>query len=218
MELVPGQDLQAHIGKRTFAPGELLELMAEVADAVQHAHEHGVIHRDLKPANIIVRDEDRTPVLTDFGLAWSVSGSGVQSSTRTRVGTPLFMSPEQVREEEVDGRCDIWALGVVLFYGLTGRPPFWGKGTDALFAAILAGQVAPTGAGPEVDAVVGRALATDRSQRYPTASALASELRRVARLATPGAAPAATGRRWLVPLAVAAALVALALVALLLLR
>lgn len=220
MELVPGQDLQAHIGKRTFAPRALLELMAEVADAVQHAHEHGVVHRDLKPANIIVREPDRTPVLTDFGLAWSVSGSGIQSSARTRVGTPLFMSPEQVREEEVDGRCDIWALGVILFYGLTGRPPFWGKGPDALFAAIVAGQVAPTGAGPEVDAVVRRALAVDRSERYPTASALASDLRRAAERArpAPGTAPPSAGRRWLVPLAVVAALVAVVLVALLLAR
>ncbi|MCO5166113.1 MAG: serine/threonine protein kinase [Planctomycetes bacterium] len=193
MELVEGDDLQAHIVRGTFDRPALIELVAKVADAVHHANEAGIIHRDLKPANVIVRASDQAPILTDFGLAATLHGPGVRSTPGSVIGTPLFLAPEQVRGEAVDARCDVYALGVMLYMSLTGgHAPLVARDRQALYEKILRDAPPPPSRfdpriEPALDALCLRALAKDPAARFQTAADLAAALRAVTRGEAPPA-------------------------------
>src|SRR5262249_208680 len=149
MELVEGPTLAERIAQGPMAIEEALAIAKQIAEALEYAHERGVIHRDLKPANIKVTKEGRVKVL-DFGLAKAMStetpaGSPESSPTLTMrstqagviLGTAAYMAPEQARGHEADKRADIWAFGVVVYEMLTGRQLFTGATVSDTLAAVL---------------------------------------------------------------------------------
>jgi len=148
MELVVGQTLAEQLCTGALASEEALAVSRQIAEALEAAHERGVIHRDLKPANVKVTPEGRVKVL-DFGLAKAFVGNGITDLSRAPtlteldtvegafLGTPAYMSPEQVRGKLVDKRTDIWAFGCVLYELLTGRPAFPGETLPDTIAAVL---------------------------------------------------------------------------------
>ncbi|MGE0709928.1 MAG: protein kinase [Planctomycetota bacterium] len=143
MDLVEGGESLHRRLKRSEDPPPLrwrLEVLEQVARAVDHAHQKGVVHRDLKPANVLL-DPTGRPLVADFGLAKDEeSEQGELTRTQDRLGTPLFMAPEQIRlgAATVDGRADVWALGVILFVALSGRYPFRSRTVLDLYSRILA--------------------------------------------------------------------------------
>ena len=163
------------------ALGPALRLTREAADGLDYAHRQGVIHRDVKPENILL-DEGHA-IVADFGIARAVSAAADPHLTQAgvMVGTPAYMSPEQAEDTALDGRCDIYALGAVLFELLAGEPPFTGTTPIAIIAQRITGP-APTlreaGASvpPTVEALVARALARERDDRFPTAADLGRAL------------------------------------------
>ncbi|HEU4928120.1 MAG TPA: protein kinase, partial [Vicinamibacterales bacterium] len=190
MELVVGPPITDYADARKLSSNERVELAALVCDAVQHAHQRGVLHRDLKPANILVAP-DGQPKLLDFGVATAIGGrldlSTIASDPGRLVGTLPFMSPEQVlgRPGGVDTRSDVYALGVLLFRLLTHTLPF---GSDAPPLLELARRIVadepprlsefdPSLHG-ELETIVGCALSKERDRRYASAADLAGDLRR----------------------------------------
>lgn len=155
-------------------PHEALRVVREIATALDLAHRHGVVHRDVKPENIL-RDDDGDHVLSDFGIAQLASASTVLSREGSTAGTPAYMAPERWRGLDVDGRADLYSLGVVLHQLLTGRVPYsgsdgWAIGMQHLHAPLpqLSGNLAT------VQPLLDRMLAKDRADRFPSGSALAS--------------------------------------------
>ena len=128
MRLLTGGDLRDRI-KAGLSEEQSLSLLSQVASAFAHAHKNGFVHRDVKPENIVF-DERENPVLTDFGIAKALHGDTKVTATGVSVGTPKYISPEQARGRDVDGRTDLYSLGVILYEMLTGNAPFDGK--DAL--------------------------------------------------------------------------------------
>jgi serine/threonine protein kinase len=138
MQLVDGGTLKQQLDALREPPGtgamDLLEanrIFKQLADALAYAHRKGIIHRDIKPVNVLM-DSGNRPILTDFGIAKVLEGSKELTRPGAGVGTPEYMSPEQCKGEAVDGRADIYALGIMLFETLTGRTPFVGDNYPAL--------------------------------------------------------------------------------------
>lgn len=163
-----------------------LDIVLEVCAALRIAHAQGVIHRDLKPANVILEDGKKV-VVVDFGMSKIVTGAGTGTTNLTAhnmvFGTPEYMSPEQARGDELDARCDVYAVGVMLYELLTGKPPFTGATPLGVLTEHLTGTIAPPSMrAPEgrvtkaLESVVMHALARDRDHRYPSASALAAAI------------------------------------------
>jgi serine/threonine-protein kinase PpkA len=155
-----------------------VSVIAQIAGALEFAHQHGVVHRDLKPANIMFRDTG-TPVLTDFGIARYQDGSGMRlTQTGMLVGTPTYMSPEQINGVTVDGRADQYSLGILFYELLTGAPPFRGDTPIAVLMAHLTRTPAPL---PQefrsFQDVFDRMLAKDREARYPNLLDFAEDLK-----------------------------------------
>ncbi len=133
--------LKERIGKkRKIPPEESFHIVLQVADALFHAHAKGYIHRDIKPDNIMFR-QDGTPVVLDFGIAKSLNSGTKLTRTGMSVGTPQYMSPEQCNAETLDGRSDIYSLGVVLYEMLTGKPPYTGNDTMSVVMKHLKAPV-----------------------------------------------------------------------------
>ena len=175
MRLVRGTNLKELLAEGTLTPERALELLAQIADALDAAHAQDVVHRDVKPPNILV-DEAGKAFLADFGLT-----RGTSQETLTRagayVGTLDYVSPEQIRGEQLTARSDLYALGAVLYECLTGGVPFPRESEAALLYAHLSDMPPPPsamrpGLPPALDAVVARALAKDPADRYGTATAL----------------------------------------------
>jgi transcriptional regulator with XRE-family HTH domain len=194
MELLDGQSLGQIIGAQQqsdpagrpegtgatqmgTSPRRVQQLMLQVLAALGCAHEHGIVHRDIKPDNIMVLAGDQVKV-TDFGIARllrPIDTLSTMTSTGMTMGTPLYMAPEQIRGERVDGRADLYAVGAVLYELVTGRPPF--QGHDPLTVAVNhleQAPVPPSGVNPRVpkdwDGVILKALAKDPAQRFQSAA------------------------------------------------
>ena len=177
MELVEGRPLDAMLAGGPLTVERAVRLVTQVADALAHAHERGVVHRDLKSANVVVTPEGRAKVL-DFGLAKRLLGEELDEATTelgatltvpgSVVGTLAYMAPEQLRGQAADERSDVWALGVVLHEMLGGRRPFVAETGFALSAAILNEPPAslPEEVPVAVRAVVERCLAKDAGERF----------------------------------------------------
>jgi serine/threonine protein kinase len=193
MELLPGVDLESLM--RSGEPlllEEKLDAIVQVLRGLHFAHEHGIVHRDIKPSNIRLL-EDGTAKIMDFGIA-KLGASGV-TKTGMMVGTVHYMSPEQIRGKTLDGRSDVFSAGVILYELLSGSRPFVSDNPTAILYKIINDPAPPldpaaTGAAPDLQAIVERALAKDAESRYPSAGLMADELGAVgARLRGP-AAPA----------------------------
>ena len=192
MELVDGRPLDELIPAEGFPADRVVELATPLAEAIAAAHDKGLVHRDLKPANILVTSDQHVKVL-DFGLAKDVHAVGhdghtVTSYGRTHpgviMGTPLYMSPEQISGAEVDHRTDVFSLGIILFEMLTGHRPFRGASPAELTAAILR-DPPPTVTKPDVPSslitLIDQCLAKAAGGRLQSARLLASGLRDISR-------------------------------------
>lgn len=185
MELVDGESLAARLRRGDFpTQREALELVALVAEALGAAHQAGVVHRDVKPANILIGRDGRVKV-SDFGVAKAVGEATGLTRTGTTVGSPAYMSPEQVRGEHVDARSDLFSLGVILYEMLLRKRPFPAETLTTLVYQILnadpfADPQAFGSLSPEVVAFLKRCLAKDPAQRIPDAAAFAAQARALA--------------------------------------
>ena len=164
-EYVRGETLRSEIARGPIAPERARAIAADIAGALAAAHEAGVIHRDLKPENVLIKPDGGVKVV-DFGIA-QIEGPEATRLTRTgsMLGTPAYMAPEQLLGETVDGRADIYALGIVLSEMLTGRHPLQGRGAGR--------NVHLTG---PFGTIIGRCLNADPANRYESARDLAAEL------------------------------------------
>jgi tetratricopeptide (TPR) repeat protein len=182
MAFVEGSTVSRLISRGPLPVSEALGLMIQVLGGLDAAHRAGIVHRDIKSSNLIV-DRGGNASILDFGLALRPQ-TGRITGTGYRTGTPSYMSPEQVRGENVDHRTDIWSAGVVLFEMLTGRLPF-GRDSDisALYGIVNEPIPSPSslrsGIAPAVEQVVGKALAKDPEERWQSAAQMAAELRRL---------------------------------------
>ncbi|MET8870058.1 serine/threonine-protein kinase [Nonomuraea sp. NPDC004580] len=181
MRYVDGLDLRRLIHDRGPLPlGPANQIFAQTAAALDAAHAHDLIHRDVKPANILLAGDH--VYLTDFGITKHRSSISGLTQTDQFIGTPRYMSPEQINKEHIDGRCDQYALACVVYEALSGRLPFQRENDIALLWAHLAEQPVPLSQirpelPPQVDAVMSRALAKSPEQRYATCSEFVAALR-----------------------------------------
>ena len=195
MELLDGQDLTTHVTKATLLPPEkTVDYVATVADALDYAHKQGIVHRDIKPANVMLL-KDGSIRVADFGIARITASS--KTATGTVMGTPSYMSPEQVAGRKVDGRSDLFSLTVALYELLTGEKPFkGGEGIGTLLFQIANDphpnvlEINPA-LPPALKTVIDKGLAKNPDQRYQSGSELAAALRAaLAGAAAPAPAPA----------------------------
>ena len=187
MEYVDGESLKDRLEQGPLPPGDALPIAIEVVEALEAAHGKGIHHRDIKPANIMLTKTDHAKVM-DFGLAKQVIplegiGSAVETVTEltcggSTVGTPAYMSPEQLRCQAADARSDIWALGVTLYEMVAGARPFHGQSGFELTSAILNQEPRPlpSQVPAELGAVIGRCLEKDPGKRYQQAGQLREAL------------------------------------------
>jgi serine/threonine protein kinase len=180
MEFLKGTELRERMKQGGISVPEAVHIAELVAEGLGYAHEHGVVHRDIKPSNIMLLPHDQVKIM-DFGIA-RMRASDHKTSTGLVLGTPKYMSPEQVSGSPVDHRSDIFSLGVVLYEMLTHSKLFSGEGTQQIFHNVVNFQpVPPSKLNPEVppmlDFVLERALKKDPAVRYQEAFELASDLR-----------------------------------------
>jgi serine/threonine protein kinase len=168
------------------------QVVSQVASALDYAHAKGVVHRDVKPSNVLL-DQPGNCLLTDFGIAKMVEGTTSYTQTGAIVGTPAYMSPEQIRGEKLDGRSDIYSLGIILYEMATGRTPFRAETPPAIFVKHLLDPLPPphlynANLPESVERVILKALSKDRKDRFQTAGEMAAALSTA--VAAPGASVA----------------------------
>lgn len=184
MEYVPGTNLAAVARERPLTPRKAAQYVREVAEAIQHAHAHGVLHRDLKPANILLGPDDR-PRVTDFGLARLAEDATRLTLSGATLGTPGYLPPEQAAVDTggVGAWSDVYALGAVLYYLLTSRPPFAAASVAATLRQVIEAEpVSPVALNPAVPGdlttICLKCLEKEPARRYASAQALADDLNR----------------------------------------
>src|SRR5262250_2052238 len=241
MEFVDGETLRQHMAGKPLAIEEILSLGIQIADALDAAHNQGIIHRDIKPGNIFVTKRGQAKVL-DFGLAKLVArGPAARDSTEVSQasaeeplsivgiisGTPSYMSPEQIRGDDLDTRADVFSLGLLLYEMATGKKAFGGSTGGVIIEAILSRSPEPVRTvNPELpielEAIVNKAIEKDKEKRYQSAAEVRADLQVLRRgfesghtatqlLATAGMQPSlAKRRKWLVPVISAGVVAAIA--------
>src|SRR5258705_1017443 len=186
MEYVEGQNLKEVLAQgRPLSFEQAGDIVSQVAEALDFAHAKGIVHRDVKPANIILIEGNRAKI-TDFGIAKIASGGANLTSTGQFLGTPNYMAPEQIKGAPVDGRTDIFSLGICLYECLTRRKPFGGDSLTSISYKIVHEPFPPLhDINPQIPDgyadVVGTCLAKDPTKRYQRAKDLATALRAVIR-------------------------------------
>jgi eukaryotic-like serine/threonine-protein kinase len=182
IEWVDGKLLRAILNKEGKLPVErAVKLTLAICDALDTMHKHGVVHRDLKPENVMVLDDDRIKLI-DFGIAMKEEARRItHASVTPALGTPDYISPEQVRGQRGDQRSDVYAMGAMLYEMLTGQPPFTGPNPLAVMNERVLNDPRPARElnaeiSPEIEEVLFRALERDPRHRYPTAHEMAWEL------------------------------------------
>ena len=183
MPFVEGDTLRARLARGPLAVDEAVRIAIEVADALDYAHRHGIVHRDIKPENILLLEGHA--VVTDFGIAHAVGEAGADRLTMTGIvlGTPAYLSPEQLDgASKIDGRSDVFSLSAVLYEMLTGDSAFGAATTVATMARVAAGNPTPLAerradVPPELVAIVERGLAVDRERRFQSAREMGDTLR-----------------------------------------
>ena len=181
MEYIEGETLEKYTKPQTLLPlTRVFDLVSQAAAALDYAHEHTVIHRDIKPANLMVL-KDGTLKVTDFGLAKNPSANLTQAGVL--LGTPSYMSPEQIQGSDLDGRSDLFSLGVVLYELMTGARPFEGESISTIIYRVMYEDPRPPAAlnsalPPDVNVVLERALAKNPEERYASGAELVSDLRK----------------------------------------
>jgi len=199
MEYVPGASLKDLLdGQHRLSPDLALRFGDSLADALVAAHKAGIIHRDIKPANILVRNTDGVVKITDFGVARLAASE--LTRTGAVVGSPAYMSPEQIRGATVDARSDLFSLAVVLYEALTSKRPFGGQDLPSVAYSVAHETPIPVsrqvrGLPAELDAFFDRALAKDPDDRYPDGAAFRRALQQAGATMSEGVAAAANAER-----------------------
>jgi eukaryotic-like serine/threonine-protein kinase len=181
MELLAGNELRSIMAQgKELRVGQAIEIAAQAAEGLGYAHDHDVVHRDIKPANLMIVSEGLVKI-TDFGIA-RMRSSGVRTQTGVVLGSPRYMSPEQVVGKRAEPRSDIFSLGVILYEMVTGKPPFAGDDVSAIMFQILNFvPPPPSSVNPDapdmLDFIVAKALAKSPGDRYASAREMASDLR-----------------------------------------
>ena len=185
MEYLEGQELRQILDSgKPLGMDRIINIAEQVALGLAYAHEHHIVHRDIKPSNIMIL-KSGTAKITDFGIAMMPS-SAVKTMTGMVMGSPQYMSPEQVTGKSVDYRADIFSLGVVLYEMLTGIPPFTGENVHAIMFQIMNhNPPAPSSINPKspriLDYIVAKAIAKNPEQRYQSAREIADDLKACAK-------------------------------------
>ena len=183
MEYVPGTNLRALLTDRSrLDPSQVVEVSAQVLSALDHAHGHGIVHRDVKPENILLT-RDGVVKVADFGLARAFAEASISLAEGTVTGTVQYLAPEQIQGEPADPRTDLYALGVVMFECLTGKPPFTGETSVSIAYQHLSSRVPPPSTvvptvPPVLDRAVLHATEKQRADRPSTARAMREEVTR----------------------------------------
>ena len=180
MEFIEGRELKDVIEEKELSIIRALDIAAQVADGLAYAHERGIVHRDIKPANIMILNDGRVKI-TDFGIA-RMRSAEVRTQTGVVLGSPRYLSPEQVLGKGGDARIDIFSLGVILYEMVTGQAPFTGADVNAVMYQIVNVEpAAPSAANatlpPMLDLIVAKALAKKADDRYGNIAEMAADLR-----------------------------------------
>jgi serine/threonine protein kinase len=196
LEFVRGRSLRQWMNQSQLPPPQVFAVMHGVLQALDYAHRHSIVHRDVKPENVLI-SEDGLVKVSDFGIARLTDDSGVggtATKTGTTVGTPQYMSPEQVSSSKVDGRSDLYSAGIMLYELVAGQPPFTASDADGPFTLMAKHVQAPPkppsvfrpGLNPELEQVILRALSKRPDDRYQTGQQFDDALTRVADQMCPG--------------------------------
>ncbi len=183
MELLEGQSLKEVIETRGVTHQDTIAIGAQVAEALDYAHKHGIIHRDIKPSNIILQEDGRVKI-TDFGIAHIEDPEATRNTQMGQImGTPCYMSPEQAQGQMLDGRSDLFSLGVVLYEIVTGKKPFLGGTCGATYAAIINDEPPPPHQldkriPVQLSQVIMQGIAKDKTARFQSGQELALALKK----------------------------------------
>lgn len=182
MEFIEGEPLSEILQRRRFSPEEIIKLGAEIAEALDYAHQKGIIHRDIKPGNILIRPDERIKI-TDFGIAHIEDPlASVKTQAGEILGTPAYMSPEQVMSKPIDGKSDLFSLGIILYELSTGNRPFRGENLPAIFNSITqTNPTDPADVNPVIpkglSRIIVKCLRKIPDERFHTGKSLAEALR-----------------------------------------
>src|SRR5438067_5404893 len=196
LEFVRGRSLRDWMNQTALPPPQVFAVMHGVLQALDYAHRHAVVHRDMKPENVLISDEGIVKV-ADFGIARLTDDSGVggtATKTGTTVGTPQYMSPEQVASRKVDGRSDLYSAGIMFYELVAGQPPFTASDADGPFTLMAKHVQAPPkppsvfrpGLNPELEQIILKSLAKRPEDRYQTGREFDEAMSRVADQMCPG--------------------------------